>query len=201
MENPMTTQAEGPNTMSRLSRRGALAGLAGAAVAGVAPAIAVAGDDSELLSLKAKFDPLFATWVKMKIVDRNDHNVLVELFERATGLRFADRPAIDWDDPVFAAYQKAWEKFVDDYRCEQDDARNEDAWDNLLAELNPLASEILSYNASTLEGLRLQFRALISAYNEAWEPAGYEDEQPEHPWLRNFIESAAGPLGVPFPPF
>jgi hypothetical protein len=77
-----------------------------------------------------------------------------------------------------------------------------DAWDKLNDELNPLAADILSHNASTLDGLALQLRALISAYNETWESASMdEDEEPEHPWLRDFIESTAGVLGVPFPPF
>ena len=155
----------------------------------------MARDDPELLTLKVKFDPVFARWVKMKVEDLNEHNDLVERYERTTGLRFADRPAINWDDPAWVAYWEGWSK------CSDDDDDPDDTWDHLLAELNPLADEILSYNASTLDGLRLQFRVLISAYNETWEPAGYEDEGPEHPWLRNFIESAAGPLGVPFPPF
>jgi hypothetical protein len=147
------SQAEKPTT-TNLSRRGALAGLAGAAVAGIAPAIAVAGDDAELLALKAKFDPLFATWVKIQTMDMDRHNSIVELYERATGLRYTDRP-VGYD----AAYQKAWSKYVDDYFRERDergeDAPDDDVVDNLLAALNPLADEILSYNASTLDGLSI----------------------------------------------
>lgn len=190
-------------TSTNLSRRSALAGLAGAAVAGVAPAIAVAGDDAELLALKAKFDPLFATWVNMKVEERDRHNSIVELYERATGLRYVDHPATNWDDPVFVAHQRAWDKSIRDYYREHDGQSESDAWDDLLAELNPLASEILSYNASTIDGLRLQLRAMISAYDESWDPVGHEPDEgrPEHPWLANFIESAAGALGVPFPPF
>jgi hypothetical protein len=88
-------------------------------------------------------------------------------------------------------------------RGDEDDDDGPDAWDKLTAELNPLADDILSHhNASTLDGLALQLRALISAYNETWSSASVdEDEEPEHPWLRDFIESAAGVLGVPFPPF
>jgi hypothetical protein len=157
-------QAEKSNS-TNLSRRSALAGLAGAAAASAinptlaTTAIAIAGDDAELLALKAKFDPLFATWVEMN---------------------------------------QAWEKLIDDA---EDDS---DAWDKLLAELTTLASDILSYNANTVEGLRLQLRALISAstYYEAWNSASIdEEEEPEYPWTHNFIESAAGVLGVPFPPY
>jgi hypothetical protein len=93
---------------------------------------------------------------------------------------------------------QAWEKRIDDA---EDDS---DAWDKLLAALTTLASDILSYNASTVEGLRLQLRALISAsaYYEAWNSASIdEEEEPEYPWTHNFIESAAGVLGVPFPPY
>jgi hypothetical protein len=52
----------------------------------------------------------------------------------------------------------------------------------------------------TIEGLRLQMRALISAYDESWNPDDYDDDEPDHPWLRDFLRSASGVLGVAFPP-
>jgi Phage related protein len=164
------------------------------------------GDDAELLALKAKFDPLFATWVAMSAAERERHRLCVGLYERETGLKWDDRPAINWNDPAFVASDEAWQRASDMFDHAEDEDEDEDErepWEKLLDKLNPLAAEILSYNASTLDGLRLQLRALISAYNETWEPAGTddEDEEPEYPCMRNFIESAAGVLGVPFPPY
>src|SRR5580704_6197064 len=106
-------QANKPNT---ISRRSALAGLAGTAAAtGITPAVAATisratGDDAELLALKAKFDPLFATWVKMSTAAREEHKAFVSLYERETGLSYDERPAIDWEDPAWVAYQKTAEE-------------------------------------------------------------------------------------------
>jgi hypothetical protein len=200
------------------SRRVLLAGVPAAAVTvawGRERALSkpATGDDAELLALKAKFDPVFAKWVAQKIADREEHKSFVGLYERETRLKWDDRPAIDWNDPTWVACNDAMNR-CNEIMGRYEEDRDEDdeyeglasarvfAWDELCAELNPLAADILSYNASTLDGLRLQLRALISAYNETWEPAGTdENDEPDHPGTRNFIESAAGFLGVPFPPF
>jgi hypothetical protein len=198
------SQAKNPIALNRLSRRSALAGLSVAAAAGITPAIAAtaAGDDAELLALKAKFDPLFSTWVAMKIAERENHKEFLALYERETGLRWDDQPAINWADPAFVACDNARNKcseMLGDYNVGPNGG---DAWDELVDKLDPLADKILSYNACTLDGLRLQLQALISAYDETWEPLAASGEgEPEHPWMRDFIESAAGVLGVPFPPF
>jgi hypothetical protein len=146
---------------------------------------------------------VFAKWVAQKIADREEHKAFVGFYERETGLKWDDRPNCDLDDPAWIACRAASNKFFETLDGDEDGDEDEpETWDKLSAELNPLAAEILSYNAITLEGLRLQLRALISAYNETWEPADLAgEEDPEHPWTRDFIESAAGVLGVPFPPF
>jgi hypothetical protein len=64
----------------------------------------------------------------------------------------------------------------------------------------PLAHKVLSYTATTAEGLKLQTRALISAYNQTWTCSDWEDAEPEDPWLRDFVRSACNVLGIPFPP-
>jgi hypothetical protein len=198
----MSQATERPTT----SRRALLAAMPAAAVVTVAwgreSALSEpAGDDAELLALKAKFDPLFAVWVALKIAEREEHEQFVLIYQRETGLSFDDRPAINWDDPAWVACQEAMKGCHQMLRKEDKKSPAWD-WDNLQAELDPLADDILSYNASTLDGLRLQLRALISAYDETWAPAGFDqDEDPEQPWMRNFIESAAGILSVPFPPY
>jgi hypothetical protein len=76
-----------------------------------------------------------------------------------------------------------------------EDEGNLGHWDRLNDKLNPVAEKILSYKASTLDGLRLQTRALIIYNNEIWD--GETDEPDE---ACGFFASLCGVLGVPFPP-
>jgi hypothetical protein len=58
-----------------------------------------------------------------------------------------------------------------------------------------LADEILSYTATTREGLALQVRAFISSYSEVWDTGGVGSG------VLDFIQSVCAFSGVPFPPY
>jgi hypothetical protein len=81
------SQAEKPNNTSRLSRRTALAGLAGVAAAGASALPAAAGvlsgenPDAELLALAGRFDPLFAEWCAHSLASDLDYFDVERLVE------------------------------------------------------------------------------------------------------------------------
>src|ERR1700733_3812102 len=94
------SQAEKPNNMSRLSRRNALAGLAGIAAGGTAVLPAVAGvlagehSDADLLALASEFDPLFEEWRALKGASLLDHEEFEAELVRRTGLTRAQAPCV-----------------------------------------------------------------------------------------------------------
>jgi hypothetical protein len=187
---------------TKMSRRSILArGAAGTAVAALpiaaTDAASLTGGDVALLALKPRFDRLFDEWVHLKVAMHAEHEENEALHERVIGFKRADAPPCDWDDPAWLAYDEALSKC---FLSSGVGSGEPDDWDRLTNALHPLADEILAYNATTIEGLRLQVRALISSYDESWNPDHYEDHEPSEPWLRDFIRSVCGVLEVPFPP-
>jgi hypothetical protein len=195
------SQAEKPNT-TNLSRRSALTGLSGAAIAGVAgaaaagitPAVAVAGDDAELLALKPEFDPLFDLWRAMMLEQGADHKEFEALLREKTGLTRAEAYALDRDSRDWNAWHRTLYTMASG-RAVPNPASQ--AWAPVRDRFYELADEILAYEAVTLEGLAVQARAFISSYSEMYDD---EDGGAElGTW--NFLASVCAFTGVPFPPF
>ena len=176
----------------------ALAGgaVVNAAVLDIARANA-GGDDAELLSLKPRFDLLYDRWTAKMVAEAKDYFAWVAAIKRETGL--ADRPEIDWDDPDYVAWHAAGDKLHADNRTNKEIEREE----NLSPELDELSNKILSYRATTLDGVKLQTRAILAGYNDvSWSSVDYhEPDVLENPWLADFLESLCGVLDVPFPPY
>jgi hypothetical protein len=187
------------------SRRALLAGVpaVAAALAGgptVAVAIGHAGNDAELLSLKPEFDDVFSEWVRQMTKDCADHQELERLHLAKFGFERADAPEANWKDPEYNAYDLQFRRLIDEHHS----GRSEDEldlghWGRLQDRINPLAREILSYEASTLDGLRLQTRALLIYHDEIWNSADWDDAEPEGS-MCDFFASLCGVLDVPFPP-
>jgi hypothetical protein len=200
----MTIQTEKPNTMSRLSRRGALAGLSVTAVAGVAAlpgaaagnslAIAVPASpaaDGELLALKPEFDTLFELWCAMTIEQTAHHEVFEARLREKTGMTRAEAYALDRDSPEFEAYHQTLYAEAKGRGRDNDPASQ--AWEPVRDRFDELVGDILAHDAATREGLALQARAFISAYSET-----YDDDDNAGTW--NFIASVCAFAGVQFPP-
>jgi hypothetical protein len=196
-------------TDSTTSRRALLAGapaVAAAALAagtganGLAIATTNPSGDAELLALKPEFDRLFDEWMMRRLRDQAEHRDYVAYHEGVFGFAPEDAPARDRSDPAYVAYDAAWEEMYEGWKERQPNGEERDPdlseWDQFHEAFNPLADEILSHTATTLDGLRLQVRALISAYDEqVW---GGESEHDV--WLRGFVGSTCNVLGIPFPP-
>jgi hypothetical protein len=73
-------------------------------------------------------------------------------------------------------------------------------WDRIHKKFYPLAEQVLSYKASTLEGVRLQTRALLVYHNEIWVDLSEDNAEPEQPVMCAFFASLCGVLGLQFPP-
>jgi hypothetical protein len=194
-------------TAPQASRRALVIGLAAAATPMV-PALANAlseapaspDADAELLSLKPEFDDAFSEWVRQFTKDCLDHRELERLHLAKFGFERDGAPELDWDDPVYVAYDREFRHLIHEHHS----GRSKDElelghWDRLNDKINPLAGEILSYTASTLDGLRLQTRALLIYENEIWNPAHWDAAEPEGA-MCDFFASLCGVLGVPFPP-
>jgi hypothetical protein len=189
-------------TTTNPSRRHALAGLLA-----VAPAVAVAnslggtpdGDDAELLSLKPEFDDVVSEWVRQMTKDCIDDREWVKLHLATFGLEpdESDELEVDWSDPERAAYGRGVSQLINEFHS----GRSEDElelghWDRLHDKINPLAEKILSYKASTLDGLRLQTRTLIIYDTDIW----LSPLEGSEPRMCAFFASLCSVLGIPFPP-
>ena len=187
---------------TRVSRRSILARSAAGATFAALPtfaAIASIGDNLELLRHKPAFDRLFDEWVRLKIAFQAAHEEHEAWHQSAFGFKRRHAPDIDWGDPAWVSYHNAFQEL---YRSRYGIAADEPSeWDRFTDVFYPLADKILAYTATSIEGLRLQLRALISSYdNETWNPAEYDEDEPSEPWLRDFVRSACNVLDVPFPP-
>ena len=182
----------------------AAAALAGGTVAN-AVAIGMAkagqgGDDTELLSLKPEVDDVLGEWIFQYDEGLFDHGEFEGCISLNSALSGGDAPEVDRDDPEYVAYDRELMRLIHEHHS----GRSEDElelrhWDRIHDKLSPVVDEVLSYNASTLEGLRLQTRVLIIYHQEIWNPLSWSDDESDHP-MCGFFESLCGVLGVPFPP-
>ena len=182
------------------SRRALLAGApvaAAAALAGTTVANAVAigaaktgDDDAELLSLAAEFNPLFASWKKMTIEQAADLEAFEEFLEQEAGMSRDEAYCLERDSPELKAYNETLHRCV---RAVDRPGRSykRETWEPVRDRFYELAEDILSYEASTREGLALQAQAFASSYSEVWE----NDDG-----VRAFVECVCAFAGVPFPP-
>jgi hypothetical protein len=196
------------------SRRHALAGLLT-----VAPAVAVAnslggtppdgddtelpdGDDTELLALKPRFDELFDRWAKMRIRERVECRERHAALSRETGL--SEPPKMDWDDPDWVRWDEAWRRYREREVKMTAAEIDADTWksDEFLDALDETADEILRYYPTTLDGVRLQVRAIMLIDDDVvWSNGLLEDDEPNHPRVAGFFESLCEFLELPFPPY
>jgi hypothetical protein len=194
-------------TLPTASRRALLMGFAAAATP-MAPALANALSeaptgpevDAELLSLKAEFDEVFSEYVHQLTKDCLNRREFERLHLAKFGFERADAPETDWKDPEYPAYDRELRRLINEHNSEKsEDERELRHWDRIHDKLHPIAGEILSYKASTLDGLRLQTRALIVFQSEIWNSVDWEDNEPDEA-MCSFFASLCGLLGVPFPP-
>jgi hypothetical protein len=158
------------------------------------------GDDAELLALKPEFDRLFDEWVRRNLESYAEHREYATHHERVFGFGLEDAPECDWDDPAWVEYEAALKKMVREWHVDDADSDLSE-WGQFQEVFFPVADKILSLTATTIEGVKLQTRALISAYDgETWRPVGWRETEPSDPWLRDYVRSVCGVLGIPFPP-
>ncbi len=191
----------------KASRRAVLMGFAAAATP-VGPALASAlsgapmgpDADTELLSLKPEVDDVLGEWIRQTTKDCFNRGEFERKHLAKFGFERREAPEVDRDDPEYVAYDRELMRLIHEHHS----GRTEDElelrhWDRLHEKLSPLAEEVLSYNARTLDGLRLQTRVQIICHNEIWNPTSWSDEESDHP-MYGFFASLCGVLGVPFPP-
>lgn len=189
---------QGSVALTTASRRGLLMGFA-SAVTVPAPALAAAigglpaslDDDAELLALTVSFDPLFESWRNMFVQQGTDVEEFEKYLQRKAGMSRAEADRLDRHSPEYAAYHRILDECIYDRRGEGSDHYDSEAWEPVSDRFYDIANEILSYRASTREGLALQVRAFISSYSEVWED--------DH-GARDFVECVCDFAGVPFPP-
>jgi hypothetical protein len=178
----------------RTSRRSLLASVPAAALA-VTPAMAtalgvptmLAGADTELLALRDEFLSLFERWRNMTVQQTADLEEFEERLQQEAGMSRAEADCLERGSPELKAYHEIL------HRCVSDSSHYDpQAWEPVEKRFYALAEEILSYRASSREGLALQARAFISSYCEIWEDSD---------GARAFIECVCAFAGVPFPPY
>jgi hypothetical protein len=190
-----------PTTSRRALLAGATAAAAAAPTLATALSLSTATDgDSELLSLKPEFDVVSSDWIRQLTKDCLDHQEFERLHLAKFGFERADAPEANWKDPEYNAYDRELRCLIGEHHSgRREDELDLGHWDRLHDRMNPLAIEILSYEASTLDGLRLQTRALLIYHNEIWNSADWDDAEPEGS-MCDFFASLCRVLGVPFPP-
>jgi hypothetical protein len=192
------SQAENGNTTS-LSRRAALAGLAGAAAAGgvAVPAVAVARGgahpDGGLLALMPQFEPLFAEWHRQRAIEWGQYCEIESRTKAALGAAASKPKLFDRDHP----YWRTRDQIIKATEYDEDDDKDASFYDRL----SDFAEEALSWRAETLEGLGFQVRAMMCAYPEIWEPVFNHDDEPRDELFARLIEDICRLCGIPFPPF
>jgi hypothetical protein len=177
--------------------------LAGTAANAVAIGMAKAGDDAELLSLKPEVDDVLREWIRQMTKDCFDRRE----FERKHLAKFgferdeSDSLEVEWSKEERAAYDRDLMRLIHEHHS----GRSEDElelrhWDRIHDKLNPVVDNVLSYTASTSEGLRLQTRVLIIYHQEIWNPLSWSDNESDQPEMCAFFASLCSMLGIPFPP-
>jgi len=203
------TELNTPIPTRRALLTGAPAVAAGALLAGTAVNLAAvtmakadgSDADAELLSLKPEFDDVSNEWIRQTTKDCVEHQEWERRHLATFGFKRSERNELElnWSVAERASYNRAVGELIDELHAgKSEDELELVHWDRINDKINPLAGEILSYTASTLDGLRLQTRALLIYENQIWSPA-LHDAEPEGP-MCDFFASLCGVLGVPFPP-
>jgi len=179
----MTTNMSRRSILSR-----AAAGTAIAALPVAACAASLTDGDGELLSLKPQFDPMFESWRSRRVAAEADREALEAEVERKSGMTRAEAERLDLDTSEGA---KRWENYKEVRRASVEGSP--DRWpESFLDQFWDLAKKILSYRAATREGLALQVRAFMGAYDDLCD----EYHEPH-----DLVASVCAFTGVPFPPY
>jgi hypothetical protein len=192
------SQAENRDT-TKLSRRSALAGLSLLTAATAAPIAAGAalGDDAELLALAAEFEPLYAEWLGLMVIQETGRAKFESLMAPRMQARLGDAEYSlkEWCDARRSAF--------DEIERDGLDPDNEDLpWDDFHDRFFPVFDEIFSYLATTREGLAIQVKALLCREMSIWIDEQDEDEgDPDHDHIRTLVEGVCLVVGVQFPQF
>jgi hypothetical protein len=166
--------------------------------------LAAIASDAELLALGRRFDPLFNGWVQAMATEHRDRFEFEIAVEAAMGVRLADVPVRLTDDSPredhrsHRDYWAARRKVAPTFSYERGDDAAIAELEDRLAEIG---DEILTFNATTRDGLAVQVRAMIFRSREAIEPTLDWQGEAEDPWQLAFLESLAGFVGTPFPPY
>jgi hypothetical protein len=145
--------------------------IANAVAIGVAKA-AEADADAELLSLKPEVDNILGEWVCQMTKDCLDHKEWAKVHRAKFGFEPGDKIKAAWSPAYDCDVRLLIHEFHSGMSEDEQELRH---WDRITDKLYPLAEKVLSFKASTLDGLRLQTRVLIIYHNEIW-PA----DQPSH---------------------
>jgi hypothetical protein len=128
---------------------------AGAAANGLAIAATSSSGDAELLALKPEFDLLFDESVMRQLRDRAEDRDYDAYHERFFGFARADGPAVDWRNPAYVEYHTARHEMYEEWKAQLPGGEERDPdlseWDEFHEVFNPLADEILSHAATTLD--------------------------------------------------
>jgi hypothetical protein len=192
------SQAENRNTTT-LSRRSALAGLSILATASVAliAAGAAPGDDAELLALAAEFEPLYAEWFGLMVIQETRRAKLDALLVPRIKARLGDAKHT-MNEYMDARFNALTEIDRDGLKPHNEDL----PWDDFHDRFFPVFDEIFSYLATTREGLAIQVKALLCREMSIWIDEQDEDEgDPEHDHIRTLVEGVCLLVGVQFPQF
>lgn len=165
-------------------------------------------NDAELLDIGKRFEPLYRRWTRLMTAESNRQFDLEMAVEKALGVKLVDVPVAPGADlcetdeqtrkAYYAARCKVEASIISD--C-GDDSRRTAAIEKLQSAIDEIASEILSFSATTREGIALQTRVLIYHHHEAIAPTLEWGGEAEDECLRAFLASLARFAGVAFPPF
>ncbi len=144
----------------KTTRRSLVASAAALPVLAVPALAAVDNPDAELLRLGTLLAPLMQERAAQMAIDRASVDIFEAEVVRRTGIAFKDAPEIteltDLDVGYWAV-RKAVALHQDD---EDDDENADNVWDRIHSRLWPIARAILSEQATTLEGLKVQAKVV-----------------------------------------
>jgi hypothetical protein len=197
-DSPHTTTlpADPPQRGPTASRRALLMGVAAGAVTALPLSAASApSDDAELLALKPAFDKLFDEWVRTATAEIGEREEYVAAICRETGLKA--QPASQDDPEGWAKWEAASRRYLN---ATYGGGDREQYYADFNSAIGSLAEEIFAYVPTTLDGLKLQARALMAVDDDlVWANRAWDDE-PDYPRLAAFFEALCGFLEIPFPP-
>ncbi|MGB6657766.1 MAG: hypothetical protein WBE90_01365 [Xanthobacteraceae bacterium] len=143
---------------AQTTRRSLVAGAAALPVLAVPALAAVDNPDAELLRLGTLLAPLMQERAAQMAIDRARRDIFEAEVVRRTGIAFKDAPEITELTDLDVGYW-AVRKEVSIALCQDDedeDENGDNVWDRIHSRLWPIARAILSEQATTLEGLKVQ---------------------------------------------